>query len=51
MEITMKENECNRCRYKWFSRIYTGELPKRCPRCKSPYWNKPRIKKTKKKWE
>lgn len=30
--------ECTRCKYKWQSK----ELPIRCARCKSPYWNSPR---------
>ncbi len=37
--------QCERCGYKWTAR---GEvLPKVCssPKCKSPYWNRPRQKK------
>jgi len=37
---------CKRCEWSWFPR--TTQLPKVCPRCKSPYWNKPRIKGIKK---
>lgn len=32
----MKTLMCKRCGYKWLPRIKT---PKRCPGCKSPYWN------------
>lgn len=35
---------CLRCGYKWFPK--SEKLPKTCPnpKCKSPYWNKPRVK-------
>jgi predicted Zn-ribbon and HTH transcriptional regulator len=39
MERTVKK--CNRCGYEWFSKL---DEPKRCTKCKSPYWNKPRIR-------
>lgn len=29
---------CNRCYHSWKRR--KDSIPKRCPRCKSPYWNK-----------
>ena len=32
--------ECLRCGHKWIPRI--EKEPKRCPGCKSPYWNQPR---------
>ena len=31
---------CNRCGGKWVPR--EGEIPARCAKCNSPYWNKPR---------
>ena len=31
---------CNRCGHKWYSRT-----PNVCPKCKSPYWNKKRVRK------
>jgi hypothetical protein len=34
------EMECLRCGHKWLRRV--PHLPKRCPHCFSPYWNKPR---------
>ena len=35
--------QCLRCGYKWVPRIFREEeLPTICPKCKSPYWNKPR---------
>jgi len=31
--------QCLRCGNKWTPRT---ENPKQCPKCKSPYWNKPK---------
>ena len=31
---------CTRCNHKWLPR--SKKLPKVCPMCNSPYWNKPR---------
>lgn len=39
---------CERCGYKWLPRDADVE-PKRCPGCKSPYWNKPRQDRKKRK--
>lgn len=41
-------HECNRCYYIWYS---MAANPKTCASitCKSPYWNKPRVMKYKKK--
>ena len=36
------EFSCGRCGHKWVPRE-NGE-PKVCPSCKSPYWNKPRVR-------
>lgn len=36
------ECSCGRCDHKWVPRE-NGE-PKVCPSCKSPYWNKPRVR-------
>ena len=36
---------CERCEHEWLPRdrtSYGKELPTVCPRCKSPYWNRPR---------
>ena len=35
--------ECERCSHKWIPRN-KKETPAVCPKCKSPYWNKPRKK-------
>lgn len=36
--------KCKRCKHEWWPR--TPELPEICPNCKSPYWNKPRQRKS-----
>lgn len=35
--------KCKRCGYKWISKLNLS-MPKCCPGCKSPYWNRPRMK-------
>lgn len=50
-KIQVQEISCRTCGHEWFPRIsrITGEvtMPKNCsnPKCKSPYWNTPYIKK------
>lgn len=39
-EITLKGFQCERCNHTWVPR--DEGLPLVCPKCKSPYWNKPR---------
>jgi hypothetical protein len=39
--ITVMGFRCERCGYEWVPRDIEQE-PKNCPRCKSPYWNRPR---------
>jgi predicted Zn-ribbon and HTH transcriptional regulator len=36
--------KCGRCGHEWQKRI---EKPVHCPKCKSPYWNKPRVREKK----
>jgi DNA-directed RNA polymerase subunit RPC12/RpoP len=38
------KQECLRCGHKWFPRIHPSREPVQCPKCKSPYWNKERVK-------
>jgi predicted Zn-ribbon and HTH transcriptional regulator len=42
-EITMKGYQCERCHHKWVPREDT-ERPRVCPKCKSAYWDKKRLK-------
>lgn len=46
-DLAMRASErrmlsCSRCGWAWFPR--TLYRPKVCPRCKSYYWNKPRVR-------
>jgi len=33
---------CQRCGHEWLSRKNSKGEPRVCPKCKSPYWNRPR---------
>jgi hypothetical protein len=33
--------QCKRCSHKWIPR--NPEKPRICPKCKSPYWDKPKL--------
>lgn len=39
-EVMLKGFQCDRCSHKWLPR--EDEIPRVCPKCKSPYWNTPR---------
>lgn len=45
---TIKPLDCLRCGHNWIPRMFDNEgvliKPKTCPKCRSPYWNKPRRK-------
>jgi len=36
--LALPRLKCIRCGHTWIPR--SNKLPKVCPRCKSPYWNK-----------
>ena len=38
----IKIHKCLRCEHEWPSRL--ERLPKQCPACRSPYWNRPKVK-------
>lgn len=38
-EIKVYGCKCERCGHEWITR--TKEAPVVCPKCKSPYWDKP----------
>ncbi len=46
-EKKVYECKCERCGHSWITR--SEELPIVCPKCKSPYWNKPYQNQEKKK--
>lgn len=39
--ITVMGYRCERCSHEWVPKDYDRE-PAVCPKCKSPYWNRPR---------
>lgn len=41
-DIYLTKLHCLRCLYEWYPRSET--MPKYCPRCNSPYWNRVRVK-------
>lgn len=45
-EITLRGYQCTRCNHTWVPRDEAKPLV--CPKCKSPYWDKPRQSDTKK---
>lgn len=40
--ITVMGFRCERCDHQWIPRGTTEQDPSVCPKCKSPYWNRPR---------
>jgi N6-adenosine-specific RNA methylase IME4 len=42
VQMTVTGWQCERCEHKWVPRK-EGEKPRVCPKCKSPYWDRPRI--------
>ncbi len=42
---TLPHLQCLRCGHEWMPR--SEERPGNCPKCKSPYWDKPRKRQTK----
>jgi len=44
VKITLTGFKCERCSHEWVPRNLKEE-PAVCPKCKSPYWNKPRREK------
>jgi len=45
-EFQVTKYKCNRCGGEWIPR---QEVVKACPRCGSTYWNKPRVRATRRK--
>lgn len=50
IKIYVNGYKCERCSHEWLPRISLddlkkgdmGETPITCPKCKSPYWDKPK---------
>ena len=47
-KVKLEGYKCERCSHIWLPRKYGEEDPVICPKCKSPYWNRPRETKGKK---
>src|SRR5262245_47232527 len=41
VSVTLMGYRCERCVHEWVPRYFQAE-PRVCPKCKSPYWNRPR---------
>ena len=41
-KVPLMGYRCERCKHEWLPR--NKEAPRVCPKCKSPYWDKPRKK-------
>ena len=41
IKITLKGFKCERYKHEWIPRN-KEDIPIICPKCKSPYWNKPK---------
>ncbi len=47
VDIVVKGYRCLRCGHEWIPRN-KKEIPRVCPKCKSPYWDKPKKKEVEK---
>jgi DNA-directed RNA polymerase subunit RPC12/RpoP len=45
-KVMLEGYRCERCGHQWLPRSTTEGDPVICPKCKSPYWNKPRRSET-----
>jgi len=41
MRVKLDGFRCERCGHQWIPRE-AGDTPKVCPKCKNPYWDRPR---------
>ena len=41
-KITVLGYRCERCLHEWVPRRSSTDEPRTCPKCKSPYWDRPR---------
>lgn len=42
VKLSIEGYKCERCGHEWIPRGEDKKEPAVCPKCKSPYWNKPR---------
>lgn len=43
VKVDIKGNRCSRCGYEWVPHDF-NDIPETCPQCRSPYWNKPKVR-------
>ena len=43
-QVQVMANQCERCGHIWMPRRESTTEPRVCPSCKSPYWDRPRVK-------
>ena len=41
--VSLIGHKCYRCSHEWLPQE-KGFIPTVCPKCKSPYWNKPKVR-------
>ena len=41
--VAIAGNRCSRCSYEWVPHNF-DDVPETCPKCRSPYWNKAKIR-------
>ena len=46
-KVMLEGYRCERCSHQWLPRSTTEGDPTICPKCKSTYWNKPRLNSSK----
>ncbi len=44
LKIELPLFTCTRCPHRWWPKDNPEITPKRCPACKSSYWNKERVR-------
>jgi len=42
-KVMLEGYKCERCGHTWVPRANSQGEPVICPKCKSPYWNRPRL--------
>jgi len=49
VKVDIEKVECYRCGHRWIPKknrlgVKITKLPSRCPKCNSPYWDRPRTR-------
>ena len=54
IKMLVEGYRCERCEHEWMPRSKSEEEPRVCPKCKSPYWDRPKTDRSevaRKAWE